>query len=63
MDDTWHLVWVDQETNGFHVRCHPHGTLGIRDTFFAAFLHAFEHDFEIRGDLDMPGYTTEKRAA
>lgn len=60
MDPHWHVVWVDEEADAaFAVRCIPHGPIGQRQTFFAAFLCAYEHDFETRGDLDMPGYSLE----
>jgi hypothetical protein len=56
-DPQWHVVWIDEESDGYVVRCIPHGYIGVRDTYLSAFLCAYEHDFEIRGDLTMPGYT------
>lgn len=52
-DKRWHVVWIDEEPDGFAVRCIPHGFVGARPAHVDAFLCALEHDFEITGDLNM----------
>ena len=52
-DKRWHVVWIDEEPGGFAVRCLPHGFIATRANHLAAFTCAYEHDFEITGDLTM----------
>lgn len=55
----WHVVWTEEEGDGFAVHCIPHGRIGTRDSHYAALLCGYEHDFDIRRDLTMPGYSAE----
>lgn len=50
-DPRWHIVWMDEEDGGVAVRCLPHGFIGWREKYFDAYVCAYEHDFEITGDL------------
>lgn len=42
----WHCVWIDEELDGWIVRCLPHGEIARRSTHLAAFEAALEHDVQ-----------------
>lgn len=46
-----HCVVIDDEpgSEGFAVRCVPHGSIGAWESRLAAFLGALEHDHEMGG--------------
>lgn len=44
-----HCVWIDEEGDGYAVRCIPHGYIGWASAHLCAFLIALTHDYDSGG--------------